>query len=94
MQNSLHVGLFQDTDLDTQNALSAVKSLLQKAQPHLLARLPKVTAKGYVLSIMIDPSKGLACKKLTSEELGAHTEFMSLDNIDQLSLMVFSKVMI
>ena len=79
--------------MDAANALSTVKSLLQKAQPHLLARLLKVTAKEDVLSVVIDPSVGLTCKKLNAEETNAHVQFMSLDNIDQLSLKIFSKVM-
>ena len=55
--------------MDASNALSAVKSLLQKAQPHLLARLLKVTAREDVLSVVIDPSVGLTCKKLNAEEI-------------------------
>ena len=78
--------------MDASNALSAVKSLLRKAQPHLLARLPKVTAREDVLSIVIDPTVGFTHKKLNSEELGAHTQLMSPDSIDQLSLKMFSKV--
>ena len=78
--------------MDSPNALSAVKSLLEKTQPQLLARLPKVSAEGNFLSIGIDPFKGLTVKKLNMEELGVHTEFISLDSIDQLSLKMFSKV--
>ena len=83
----------QDTNLNASNALSAVKSLLQKAQPHLLAKLSKITVKEDVLSVVINLSEGLTCKKLNAEEINVRTQFMSLDNIDQLSLKIFSKVM-
>ena len=78
--------------MDAPNALSSIKSLLQKALPHLLARLPKLVVEGDVLSILIDPSKGLTCKELNKEELSSLTTFISPADVDQLSLEMFSKV--
>ncbi|XP_064385834.1 uncharacterized protein LOC135334540 isoform X2 [Halichondria panicea] len=90
-------GIIQDsgnskgTDLDTPNALESIKSVLGKALPQLLARLPKLTTIGDVYSVSIDPSKGLVFKNLESQELTAFLEFYSLSSIDQLSFEMFVK---
>ena len=78
--------------MDTPNALESIKSVLGKALPQLLARLPKLTTIGDVYSVSIDPSKGLVFKNLESQELTAFLEFYSLSSIDQLSFEMFVKV--
>ena len=80
--------------MDAPNALESIKSVLVKALPQFLARLPKLTTVGDVCSISIDPSKGLMFKNLESQELTAFLEFYSLSSIHQLSFEMFDKVSI
>ena len=75
--------------MDAPNALDSIKSVLVKALPQFLARLPKLTTIGDVYSVSIDPSKGLMFKNLESQEF---LEFYSLSSIDQLSFEMFVKV--
>ena len=82
----------QGTDLDAPNALVSIKSVLGKALPQFLARLPKLMTIGDVYLVSIDPSKGLLFKKLESQDLTAFYEFASLPSIDQLSFEMFIKV--
>ena len=78
--------------MDAPNALASIKSVLGKALPQFLARLPKLTTIGDVYSVLMDPSKGLVFKNLESQELTAFYEFASLPSIDQLSFEMFIKV--
>ena len=78
--------------MDAPNALESIKSVLVKAIPQFLARLPKLSTVGDVCSVSIDPSKGLVFKNLESQELTAFLEFYSLSSIDQLSFEIFEKV--
>ncbi len=73
------------------NALVSIKSVLGKALPQFLARLPKLMTRGDVYLVSIDP-KGLVFKKLESQDLTAFYEFASLPSIDQLSFEMFIKV--
>ncbi len=78
--------------MDALDALASIKSVLGKAIPQLLARLPKLITIGDVHSVSIDPLNGLMFKTLESQELAALHEFASLSSIDQLSFEMFSKV--
>lgn len=82
----------QDTDLDSPNALSSIKTVLSKALPQLLARLPKLTKVGNVYSVMIEPTVGMVLKKLGNGDLHLHIDFLSLSVIEKLSFDMFSKV--
>ncbi|XP_064392637.1 uncharacterized protein LOC135340244 isoform X2 [Halichondria panicea] len=84
-------GNYKGTDLDALDALASIKSVLGKAIPQLLARLPKLITIGDVHSVSIDPLNGLMFKTLESQELAALHEFASLSSIDQLSFEMFSK---
>ena len=81
--------------MDAANALSTIKSLLCKVLPHLLARnYSKQITIGSVYSVVKDPIEGVVFSKLQKEELPLHTEFPTLPDIDQLSLEMFSKVIL
>ncbi len=74
--------------MDAPNALVSIKSVLGKALPQFLARLPKLMTIGDVYLVSIDPSKGL----VFIQDLTAFYEFASLPSIDQLSFEMFIKV--